>query len=123
MTNFASSENNRKSIHTIYIIGVKGILRKAAYTLFLLLAGTNFLFAQDTPVRINGSVRDVYGNPLPYTTVRIEDTANGCTTDNNGKFSFNAHIEGATLIVSSIGYEDFKLKMTSATRFPRDNDR
>lgn len=118
MTNFASSENNRKSIHTIYIIGVKGILRKAAYTLFLLLAGTNFLFAQDTPVRINGSVRDVYGNPLPYTTVRIEDTANGCTTDNNGKFSFNAHIEGATLIVSSIGYEDFKLKMTSATRFP-----
>lgn len=94
------------------------ILRKAAYALFLLLAGTNFLLAQNTTVRISGSVCDVYGNPLPYTTIRIENTANGCTTDNNGKFSFNAHIEGATLIVSSIGYEDFKLKMTSATKFP-----
>ena len=94
------------------------ILRKAVYILFLLLTGTNFLLAQNTPVRINGNVRDINGNPLPYTTVRIKDTANGCTTDHNGNFSFNAYIEGKTLIVSSIGYEDYNLQMTSATRFP-----
>lgn len=97
---------------------MKGILRKAICIFLLLLTGTNLLSAQSTQVRISGNVKDDKGEPLPYTTVRIKDTATGCTTDYNGNFSFNGYVNGQTLIVSSIGYEDYVLEMTSRTTFP-----
>lgn len=74
--------------------------------------------SQNTSVRISGNVRDANGNALPYTTVRISGSTNGCITDNNGNFSFNGNVGGQTLTVSSIGYKDFQMKLSAATRFP-----
>ena len=92
--------------------------RIVACVLFLLLVGTIDVFAQNNLVRISGNVKDENGEPLPYTTVRIKDTANGCITDNNGNFSFNGHVDGETLIISSIGYQDFTYNLTNRTTFP-----
>jgi hypothetical protein len=68
--------------------------------------------------RISGNVKDSSGEVLPFTTVRLKDTHIGCTTDNNGNFSFTGPIDGETLIVSSIGYKDFSLKLSEKTKFP-----
>lgn len=68
--------------------------------------------------RISGNVKDTSGEVLPYTTVRLKDTHIGCTTDNNGNFSFTGPTNGETLIISSIGYEDFSIKLSSKTIFP-----
>ena len=94
-----------------------GLFKKIFATLFLLITGTVILLAQGT-VRISGNVKDVDGEPLPYTTVRIKDTANGCITDYNGNFSFNGKVDGQTLVVSSIGYQDYVLNLSSRTTFP-----
>ena len=76
------------------------------------------IMAQSGLTRISGNVKDVNGEPLSYTTVRLKDTSKGCITDYNGNFSFNAKAEGQTLIVSCIGYSDYELELTSKTRYP-----
>lgn len=76
------------------------------------------LYAQGTIVRINGNVKDEKGQILSYATVRLKDTSNGCITDYNGNFSFNGKVDGQTLIVSSMGYEDYEIELSSKTVFP-----
>lgn len=83
-----------------------------------LLIGNGSAFAQSQPVRISGNVTDSEGMVLPYTTVRLKDTSTGCITDYNGNFSFNGKVEGQTLVVSSIGYQDFVLELSKSTVFP-----
>ena len=62
--------------------------------MFLLMAGTALLFAQNPTVRISGNVKDEKGEILSYVTVKLKDTSTGCITDNNGNFSFNGKIDG-----------------------------
>ena len=87
-------------------------------TMFLLMAGTALLFAQNPTVRISGNVKDEKGEILSYVTVKLKDTSTGCITDNNGNFSFNGKIDGQTLIVSSLGYKTYELPLSNKTRFP-----
>lgn len=94
------------------------ILRKATVILFLLIAGTVVLFAQSQTVRISGNVKDTKGDVLPYATIRLKETSTGCITDYNGNFSFNGKVEGQTLIVSSMGYQDYEVALSSKTVFP-----
>ena len=86
--------------------------------MFLLLAGTVVLFAQSQIVRISGNVKDTKGDVLPYATIRLKETSTGCITDYNGNFSFNGKVEGQTLIVSSMGYQDCEVALSSKTVFP-----
>lgn len=102
----------------IYKIGVIGLLRKILSILFLLVAGTVVLMAQNQVVRISGNVKDNNGEILPYATVRLKDTSTGCITDYNGNFSFNGKVNGQTLVVSSIGYKDYEVALSSKTVFP-----
>lgn len=76
------------------------------------------LYAQNQLVRINGNVKDGKGDILPYATIRLKGTSTGCITDHNGNFSFNGNIDGQTLIVSSIGYKDCEIELSSNTAFP-----
>ena len=94
------------------------ILRKATVILFLLIAGTVVVFAQNQTVRISGNVKDTKGDVLPYATIRLKETSTGCITDYNGNFSFNGKVEGQTLIVSSMGYQDYEVALSSKTVFP-----
>lgn len=86
--------------------------------MFLLLAGTVVLLAQSQTVRISGNVKDTKGDVLPYATVRLKETSTGCITDYNGNFSFNGRVEGQTLIVSSMGYQDCEVALSRNTVFP-----
>lgn len=97
---------------------MRKILRKATIILFLLLAGTVVLLAQSQTVRISGNVKDTKGDVLPYATVRLKETSTGCITDYNGNFSFNGRVEGQTLIVSSMGYQDCEVALSRNTVFP-----
>ena len=108
----------RKRGLTIYRIGVIGLLRKILSILFLLVAGTVVLMAQNQVVRISGNVKDNNGEILPYATVRLKNTSTGCITDYNGNFSFNGKVTGQTLVVSSIGYKDYEVALSSKTVFP-----
>ena len=92
------------------------LFRKIMILLLLSVFGIAESHAQ--VVRISGTVRDKDGNALPYTTVRLEGTTTGCTTDNKGNFSFNGKTEGQTLVISSVGYEEFVLKLSKNTVFP-----
>ena len=74
--------------------------------------------AQNQVVRISGNVKDNNGEILPYATVRLKNTSTGCITDYNGNFSFNGKVTGQTLVVSSIGYKDYEVALSSKTVFP-----
>lgn len=69
-------------------------------------------------VRISGRVKDENGEVVPYANVQIEGTSTGCTTDNNGNFSFTGSTNGKKLLITAIGYEKIALPLSSSTRFP-----
>ena len=78
------------------------------------------LTTQAQTVRISGNVHDTEGNALSYTTVRLKGLTIGCITDNKGNFSFNGMVDGQTLVISSVGYRDFSIELSSHTKFPLD---
>ncbi|MDO6439003.1 TonB-dependent receptor [Cyclobacterium sp. 1_MG-2023] len=63
--------------------------------------GVNVNYEQ---VEVNGIVRDENGDPLPGATVTIANTTKGTVTDLDGNFSIEVE-EGATLVISFIGYK------------------
>lgn len=97
---------------------MNAILRKMAISFVLIMIWTVDVPAQGGLTRVSGNVKDNEGEVLPYTTIRLKNTSTGCITDYNGNFSFNARVEGQTLVVSSIGYQDYELALTSRTRYP-----
>ena len=79
------------------------------------------LWAQDATdrIRIYGKITDASTKEaMPYTSVRIRNTSNGCSSDNNGNFSFFVKSMRDTLIVSSVGYVDTRIPLTRKTRLP-----
>jgi len=57
---------------------------------------------------ITGKVLDENKSPLPFASVSIEGTTKGTTTDLEGNFSLDAEA-GDVLVISFVGYEDFKV--------------
>ena len=88
--------------------------------LFLtLLLGGATLQAQNTKFRVHGKIHDAETKEaLPYISVRIQNTTNGCSSDNNGSFSFMAPALKDTLVVSCIGYKEKRIPLNAATKFP-----
>jgi TonB-linked SusC/RagA family outer membrane protein len=66
--------------------------------------------------QINGSVLSEDGQPLPGASILVEGSKNGATSDFDGNFKIYA-IEGTFLLVSYIGYEDAKIKVTSKNTY------
>lgn len=83
---------------------------------FAIFSCTCRIMAQD--IRISGNVHDNKKQPIPYTTIRILDTSKGCITNGNGNFSFDGPADGTTLIISAIGYNDVRIKMSNTMSFP-----
>ena len=61
------------------------------------------LYAQSQTV--NGIVKDQSGEAVVGASILEKGTANGCTTDIDGKFSLKTTKSGAVLIVTYVGYE------------------
>lgn len=66
--------------------------------------------------RINGTVVDVKGLPIPSVTVTVKGSPKATQTDVNGKFGINAK-EGETLVLTSIGYNNKEVNVTGETTY------
>jgi TonB-linked SusC/RagA family outer membrane protein len=86
-------------------------MRKFA-TLFtvLMLAGV-LSFAQNRTV--SGTVKDNFGNPLPYASVVVSGTKTGTTTDEEGHFNISAK-NGSTLIFSALNHKSQEIAVTAS---------
>lgn len=86
--------------------------------LLLLIPATLFSQENGKKVRIYGKTSDsATKEVIPYTSVRIRNTTQGCSSDNNGNFSFHAQLND-TLIISSIGYKEERIPLSSKTKMP-----
>ena len=72
-----------------------------------------FTWAQNN---VTGTVNDETGAPLPGATVIVEGTSRGVATDFDGNFSINAE-EGEVLIVTYVGYSDYRLTVDSQDNY------
>jgi hypothetical protein len=67
---------------------------------FLLL-----LIAFNSVAQIKGSVTDSQGNPLPFVNIFEENTYNGTTSNEKGRFTLNVKSENPTIIFQYLGYK------------------
>ena len=75
--------------------------------------------AQVAKYRIHGYITDSStGERMPYISIRIRNTTFGCSSDNNGNFSFMAPALKDTLIISSIGYKEERIPLNAKSKFP-----
>lgn len=78
--------------------------------------------AQDSvsKYRIYGHIKDISTNEsLPYASIRIRNKSYGCTSDNDGNFSFYAPQLNDTLIISSLGYKEVRIPLSDRIRMPQ----
>ena len=86
--------------------------------LLMLMPSTLFSQEKREKVRIYGDIHDTLTKEaLPYTSVRVRNTTQGCSSDNNGNFSFYASLND-TLIISSIGYKEVQIPLSPKTEMP-----
>lgn len=96
-------------------------MRHTYLYILLSLFSVTAIFSQNATdrIRIYGKITDASTKEaLPYTSVRIRNTSNGCSSDNNGNFSFFVTRMRDTLIVSSVGYSEARIPLTQRTRMP-----
>ena len=61
---------------------------------------------EQTSVFVEGVVKDSEGKPIPYTTIFVEGTTRGTTTDNDGRYRLKV-LEGDIMLVAQmLGYEE-----------------
>ena len=87
---------------------MKSIKTSVVALLCLFLTG----FAASAQQKISGTVVDSYGETVIGAGVFQKDTNNGTVTDVDGKFSVTVP-EGATVVVSCIGYKDYEFRIDS----------
>ncbi|PTX43365.1 outer membrane cobalamin receptor [Christiangramia gaetbulicola] len=79
-----------------------------AFLILLLFLKLTLCFSQ---TEISGMVTDRKGNPLQGANVYLENTYDGATTDEHGKFEFSTLSTGLqSIMVSFIAYESYKLE-------------
>ena len=66
------------------------------------------LFSITTYSQIKGTVTDDKGNPLAFVNIFEENTYNGTTTNDKGKFTLNVKSENPTIIFQYLGYKTIK---------------
>ncbi|MDR0698570.1 MAG: SusC/RagA family TonB-linked outer membrane protein, partial [Tannerella sp.] len=73
---------------------------------FLLLAGITFqLRAQGQSSIVSGTVKDIYGDPLPGVIISSEDKKNLYVTDIEGNYSFTMNESDKILTYTLLGYK------------------
>ncbi|WP_435414636.1 SusC/RagA family TonB-linked outer membrane protein [Polaribacter aestuariivivens] len=85
--------------------------RKQLLVTFLMFFAVSFsVYAQKT---VKGTVLDEIGLPLPSASVTVKGTANGTSTDFDGKFSITVANDAKVLVVSYIGYKTKEVAITN----------
>src|SRR5688572_3785350 len=90
---------------------------------FLLLpAMLTFLFsflvtmAQAQEKKIQGTVKDAIGSPVPSVTVAVKGTTVSTVTAEDGSFTINAK-QGDALVFSAVSFETTETKIGSASTY------
>ena len=69
--------------------------------------------------RIHGQVIDATTRKaMPYVSVYLQNSTDGCQTDKEGLFSFLTSEDGGTLIISSVGYEEKHIPIDTHSHYP-----
>ncbi|HEX8039562.1 MAG TPA: TonB-dependent receptor [Chryseosolibacter sp.] len=63
--------------------------------------------------QVSGTVNDDAGQPLPGVSILEKGTANGTTTDSEGKYSINVAGQNSVLVVSFIGFQTQEINVGS----------
>ena len=80
------------------------------------IGGNSSLYAI---TRVYGSVYDaITQEAMPYVSVYLQNTTDGCQTDKDGHFSFLSEQTKAILVVSSVGYEERHIPIGTQTKYP-----
>jgi TonB-dependent SusC/RagA subfamily outer membrane receptor len=66
-------------------------------------------------VTVQGKVTGEAGVPLAGASVQEKGTTTGTTTNNEGNFSLNVSNANATLVISSVGYEEQEIALNGRT--------
>lgn len=86
---------------------------------FLIIYSIGNITPLQAATRIYGSVIDAATHEaLPYISVYINNSHDGCQTDKSGNFSFYTSEAYGTLIVSSVGYAEQRISINPTTRYP-----
>lgn len=64
--------------------------------------------------QITGRITDATGEPLPGASIKVKGATGGTSADANGNFSISVPAN-ATLVISSIGFEDQEIKVGDRT--------
>lgn len=112
---------NVEELGQIEKINIKAEKESVADVLARLFEGTSLRFVFDnevitvmrreapqqqrTNIRLTGTVRDVYHNPLPGVTVRLKGTSLGTSTDAEGAYTLNFPEGQHVLVFTMIGME------------------
>lgn len=87
-------------------------MRKIVSLCAVLLLFSALAFAQ--PRTVSGVITDGAGRPVPFASVTVKGTNNGTSADANGKFTLQNVATGAVLSVSSTGFTEKEITVTSS---------
>ena len=69
--------------------------------------------------RLYGVVTDaITMEAMPYVSVYLQNTTDGCQTDKDGHFSFITSETSGTLVVSFLGYTEQRIVIGPKTKYP-----
>lgn len=69
--------------------------------------------------RIYGQVTDsITRKAMPYVSVYMQNSTDGCQTDKDGNFSFLTHESRGTLVISSVGHTEKHIPIDAQTSYP-----
>jgi len=63
-----------------------------------------------TEINVSGVVKNTKGDPIKGASVQIKGTQKGVTTNEKGEFELKGVKEGATLVISIVGYKALEIK-------------
>jgi len=66
------------------------------------------------PNEIKGTVTNAAGQPIPFASIRVKDTAAENLTNNKGEFRFEIPQGSETLIISAQGYKSKEIPITAS---------
>lgn len=85
-----------------------------SFTLLLLVAFVPVLTASAQGQKnIRGVVTDETGAPVPGVTVQVKGSKQATTTDNTGSYVLESLNPGASLLISSVGFETLEISLQS----------
>lgn len=68
-------------------------------------------------INITGKIQNKKGEPLPGATIKIENSSRSTISNEKGEFSIKQISPNATIIISMVGYESYRLKLYGQSIF------